>query len=33
MQMEENHKISYYFSKLIALANQTKACGEGITDQ
>lgn len=33
MQMEENLKISDYFSKLIVLVNQMKICDKGVTDQ
>ena len=33
MQMEEDQKVSDYFSKLIAIVNQMKTCGENITDQ
>lgn len=33
MKMEENHKINDYFSKLIALINQIKTCGERFIDQ
>lgn len=33
MQMDENQKISDYFSKLIALVNKIKTYGEGIIDQ
>ncbi|XP_050919845.1 uncharacterized protein LOC127137426 [Lathyrus oleraceus] len=33
MQMEEDHKVSDYFSKLTAIVNQMKTCGENITGQ
>ncbi|XP_045810757.1 uncharacterized protein LOC123905168 [Trifolium pratense] len=33
MVMEEDQKVSDYFSKLIALVNQMQNCGENITDE
>ncbi|PNY02359.1 F-box protein [Trifolium pratense] len=33
LQMEEDQKVSDYFSKLLAIMNQMQTCGETITDQ
>lgn len=33
MQMEEDRKVSDYFSKLTAIVNQMRTCGENIIDQ
>jgi len=33
MLMEEDQIINDYFSKLICVVNQMKACGEDVTDQ
>jgi len=32
MQMEEDHKVSDYFSKMIEIVNLMKNCGENISD-
>lgn len=31
--MEEDQKIAYYFSRLITMVNQMKACSDVVTDQ
>jgi len=33
MQMEEDQKVSDYFSKMIEIVNLMKNCGENISDQ
>ncbi|PNX63787.1 F-box protein, partial [Trifolium pratense] len=33
MVMEEDQKVSDYFSKLLALVNQMQNCGESVTDE